>query len=103
MSMLKAMADLIVIEEAARLEYEGKTIVTPDGLTIAQLRQYFALVENRSNWKAPIAHTFEIISVDERRHVSHAITFFTGSVAEWTRDGKRWTITAPGYDAALGA
>lgn len=98
------LEDLIAAERAGQIEFERITVATSDGLTIADLRVRFERVQNASNWKLPIDHTFDEISVDERRATAKAVEFFTGSKVEWWRvNAKSWRAQAAGYYSAIGA
>jgi hypothetical protein len=75
------------------------------GYTPEQLRDAFDRVKNRANWKLPIARAFpEGISEAERKVIDAAITFHTGSIAEWTEtENGLWFVAATGYYAEIGA
>jgi hypothetical protein len=76
------------------------------GYTDEQLRAAFERVACRSNWKDPIACDLPAdLTDDDRRMIDTAITHWTGSIAEWTRDGDGgcWTVRAAGYYASIGS
>jgi hypothetical protein len=75
------------------------------GYTQAELDAAFALVAPEGNWKLPISATLPIASVtaDDLAKIAFAVTFFTGSEAKLKYGKKAFTLTAPGYYAAVGA
>lgn len=78
-----------------------KAYYTPE--KVAELRFYFEFVQDRTDWKAPIAGY--ALKAD-REIVAEAIAFFTGSEARFTKvtaNGKLWRVYADGYYAATGA
>jgi hypothetical protein len=97
--------EIIANEEAARAAYEAATIVTTNGLSIADLRKRMDAVQDPANWKNPISKFVGAVDPVERRNISDAIKFFAGCVAEWesSNGGRNWTVKAAGYYAAVGA
>jgi hypothetical protein len=95
---------MIAREEAAHAKYERNTMATSD-MTVEEARKRFEAVCDSKNWKNPVNKFVGKVSSVERRKISEAITFFTGSVAEWesSNGGKHWTVKAAGYYAAIGA
>ena len=75
-----------------------------DGFTMLELHEAFELVQNRENWKAPIDATVTAATKRERDVIGRAVTFFTGSVAQFELVGfNRFRVRAAGYYAAVGA
>jgi hypothetical protein len=76
------------------------------GYTTDQLSEAFDRVKPRGNWKLPVDARLPADLTDEdRRCIDTAITFYTGGIATWQRDGDQgdWIVTAPGYYACIGS
>jgi hypothetical protein len=72
-----------------------------DGYKIGDLRLAFHNVKDAANWKDPISAGCR---THEKDVTAKAITFFTGSVARFTRlRGDIWLVEADGYYRAIGA
>lgn len=75
------------------------------GYTEQQLKASFDLVCDKTNWKLPIDATLPSITpLAARKQLAFAITFYTGSVATFSKTASgKLRVTAPGYYAAVGA
>lgn len=89
--------DYCDVNETVAYNKDGKPV------TRAILQRYFEMVEDADNWKNPIMAKFEILSDKAKELISMAITFYTGSEAKWSTDGKFQTVTADGYYLTTGA
>jgi hypothetical protein len=70
-------------------------------VAVSTLRYAFEMVENKQNWKLPVAAK---IAIGNRFLIAAAIEFFTGSVAKFepAEPGMLW-VRAVGYYEAVGA
>jgi hypothetical protein len=68
-----------------------------------RLRPFFEAVEDKTNWKNPIAHAY--VSREALADTIEAIQFFAGSATTvaWDGDREMFRLNAPGYYISVGA
>lgn len=93
------------IEELARIDHllDGiwHTTTRNEKFRISTLQEAFTKVADKENWKNPIR---TVCRTQDKAKVAEAITFFTGSVAEFEDLSNGWTaVKAEGYYNAIGA
>jgi hypothetical protein len=71
-------------------------------VTKSLLRYAFEKVENKKNWKLPIAARVYISEAWDKELIAKAIEFFTGSKATFAQGRGMVQVSAPGYYAACG-
>lgn len=74
-----------------------------DGITRQGMKQFFAIVEDKDNWKNGVSKAVGDLTPYEEKMIGIAVTFFTGSTVKWSyRGSKRW-VEFDGYYKAIGA
>jgi hypothetical protein len=72
----------------------------------ARLTKAFNRVHHKTNWKLPVRATLPLLTEAERDEISEAVTYFTGSVAQFRDMGTRvrtTRVTAAGYYRTIGS
>lgn len=78
---------------------------TADGkvMTDERLREVFALVKNKANWKDPIDALVPMEKATEAEIVA-AVQWFAGGIPEVTRErGNTWSVKGEGYYVWIGS
>lgn len=101
--------DIILAKMNAESDSQIVAKVNGRDVNRAELTIAFNAVAPKDNWKNPIDATVDLDDYTKAM-VAEAVTFFTGSVATFTRIGGtttggvgRYRVTAKGYYAAVGA
>jgi hypothetical protein len=93
-----------IAEELAEAQAEIVGNVHGQPISRKAMQAAFELVQNRENWKLPIDAVVAIESDFERELIYHAVMFYTGSIAQFYRQGPvQYRVRAMGYYAAVGA